>query len=480
MKNYVTVKMVVVVLILFLFSTSGLLSSSESLSSSSHQVYGIGEIDRHGRVTGAMGGTELMVEALKARLPGVLKRSVQISVSRVREVEKGKRRHILWLHDLPEDPESQHLKDKKSRDRFDVIVFVSEYQKRRYEKYFGVKFTNSVVLRNAIVPFSHKDIQKNKDGPLKLIYHTTPHRGLSILMLVFAELYKKYPKRIHLDVYSSFEIYGWKQRDKPFEALFDQCREHPGCKYHGFVSNKKIRGALREAHIFAYPSIWEETSCIAAIEAMSAGCEIVTSSLGALPETLGEYGIKYRHDSKDLEQNAIRFMNAMDVAIRTYWFHEAINRRRKMSLYAAREFGWGFPGWPEGRTEQWIRLLSSQISEFDVLPQRDEFNSDKKYSEALFVSGKRREMAGEIDKAVLIYEKSLQFRPRSSLLAVNLGIMKIRAGESMGHQELSLRGMKRLESVIEKGSSFRPLPRRRGGSIVRYGIAIRGVFWYVM
>ena len=148
----------------------------------------IGKIDEDGRVMGARGGTELMMEALTKRLPRTLKRAFKISASRVRDVRDDGKKHVLWLHDLPEDPESQHLKRKESRDRFAAFVFVSRYQQRRYERHFGIEFPNSIVLRNAIVPFKHNDVQKSR-GPIRLIYHTTPHRGLSILIPVFQELY---------------------------------------------------------------------------------------------------------------------------------------------------------------------------------------------------------------------------------------------------------------------------------------------------
>jgi glycosyltransferase involved in cell wall biosynthesis len=53
----------------------------------------------------------------------------------------------------------------------------------------------------------------------------------------------------------------------------------------GRTSNQEVRDFLKEAHIFAYPSTYEEVSCISLIEAMSAGLYCITNSYGALPET---------------------------------------------------------------------------------------------------------------------------------------------------------------------------------------------------
>lgn len=81
-----------------------------------------------------------------------------------------------------------------------MIALVSEWQKRRYEEYYGIDFgRQAVVLRNAIRPFGNTDGLKSKEGPIRLIYHPTPHRGLEILIPAFSEVYKKHGDKIHLD-----------------------------------------------------------------------------------------------------------------------------------------------------------------------------------------------------------------------------------------------------------------------------------------
>ena len=67
-------------------------------------------------------------------------------------------------------------------------------------------------------------------------------------------------------------------------------------------------------HIFAYPSIWPETSCIALIEAMSAGLLCVHSAYAALPETSANWTMMYPI-SEDHQQHCNIFADNLVSAV---------------------------------------------------------------------------------------------------------------------------------------------------------------------
>lgn len=267
-------------------------------------------IERNDLNKNARGGTELMQERLHSSIDPDLLSKFQLIPSRVRELEDDKKK-ILWLHDLPNDPESSHLSESKSRERFDKIVCVSDWQMQLYNLISNVPYSDCIVIKNAIDPIP---IQKKEyNGTINLIYHTTPHRGLEILVPVFEELCKLHDN-IHLDVYSSFEIYGWKDRDVQYQELFDRCRAHEKISYHGSVSNEEIREALVRSHIFAYPSIWPETSCLAVIEAMSAKNIVVCPNYAALPETCSNFAMMYPY-TENKNAHAVQFAHTLNNAI---------------------------------------------------------------------------------------------------------------------------------------------------------------------
>ena len=113
---------------------------------------------------------------------------------------------------------------------------------------------------------------------------------------------------IELDVYSSTEVYGEdfkKANDKNYQELYDQAKVLSNVNYIGYKPNEYIKEHLHEYDIFAYPSIWEETFCISALEAMAAGLYVITTDYGALYETCAEFSsyIPYQKNSLALAQN---------------------------------------------------------------------------------------------------------------------------------------------------------------------------------
>jgi glycosyltransferase involved in cell wall biosynthesis len=293
----------------------------------------------------AMGGTEMMKYGLYERLDPTLRDDVQIICSRVRKVDED-RPTILWLHDMFNDPESNHLQDEESRKRFEKLVFVSNFQKSQYDLAYGLRPSEGMILQNCIDPIEYK--AKSKDE-VRLIYHTTPHRGLDILVPVFEELVKHRPNVV-LDVYSSFDIYGWGERDADYEHLFERCRQHPNINYHGYQPNDVVRKALQDAHIFAFPSIWPETSCIAALEAMSAGCCVVHPNFAALPETVANFGVSYSmHEDANIHANT--FISVLIAAIDQIHTSEMENRMNFQKSYVDSFYNW------DVRIKQWEGLI---------------------------------------------------------------------------------------------------------------------------
>lgn len=300
----------------------------------------------------ANGGTELMQRRIHSSLDPDLLRHFQIIPSRVRELDEH-RKKIYWVHDLPGDNEVQHLKNEGWK-KFDKIVFVSHWQQQAYAAQLGVPYSAGHVLKNAIVPI--EDHEKSYDK-IRLIYHSTPHRGLELLYHVFDHLTKEFDG-LELKVFSSFDLYGWPQRDDNHKELFKLLEAHPCIDYSKSVTNEEIRGELQKSHIFAYPSVWPETSCLCLIEAMSAGLTCVHPSLAALPETsLGQttmYGF-----TEEIQQHVNRFYSYLKEVIRIYKDEKllAIHKEHLQNTKFLADEAYNL----DDRTHEWTQLLKSLL-----------------------------------------------------------------------------------------------------------------------
>lgn len=301
------------------------------------------------------GGTELMMSRLEDSMPIALLDRFQIVASRMTEPLDPTRIRILWLHDTADDPEVAHLASGGWR-KFHRLVFVSNQQQQEFIRKFGIPWSRCMVIQNAIEPIERPYQPRGEwDGKVRLVYTSTPHRGLNVLVAAFSELARRRDD-VHLDVFSSFATYGWGDRDSAFEELFQACRDHPNVTYHGSAPNDVVRETLAGSHVFAYPSTYQETSCLCLMEAMSADLVCVHPNLGALYETAAGLTLMYPFH-EDLNHHAGAFFQALSAGV-------DIARRRlegegwpesSQKGYADSRYSW------KNRSVQWRAFLESLL-----------------------------------------------------------------------------------------------------------------------
>jgi UDP-glucose:(glucosyl)LPS alpha-1,2-glucosyltransferase len=329
-----------------------------------------GKVKRNEVTERAFGGTELQLLALHEKLGEPFLEDFQIVASRVRELDQSKIR-VLYQHDLPHDMESEHL-DNEGWRKFHKIVFVSHWQQQKYIERYNIPWSHTVVLKNAIDPIDVDLDEKYKSPPeqINFVYHTTPHRGLRILVPVFSKIAERHDN-VHLHVYSSFEIYGWEKRNEDFEALFDQIKNHDKMTYHGFKPNNEVKEALKDMHVFAYPSIHLETFCIALVEAMSAGCVCIHPNQGALYETAANWTFMYNY-IEDINEHANQFYHMLDQTIGAFSQMNdpdlALNRLKGQKSYTDLFYSWDL------REMEWKDFLNSLRDLPREIPQDNVFD----------------------------------------------------------------------------------------------------------
>ena len=255
--------------------------------------------------------------------------------------------NVLWMQHYINQKETENLKNKEYINKLNYIVFNSNWNFENFKIQYKIPENKSIVLKNAINKIDFKNKTKDK---ISLIYHTTPWRGLELLLKVFKKINKE---NVELNVCSSTIIYGKKFHDsyeKKFQKLFDDCKNTKNVNFHGYKGNSSILEMLKEVHIFSYPSIWTETSCISAIEAMAAGCEVVTTNLGALKETCSPFA-KFVNFEKNLHNLELNYLSSLIDSINNFWSEDNQQKLKKQREKINQIYSW------ETRKVEWTDFL---------------------------------------------------------------------------------------------------------------------------
>jgi len=294
------------------------------------------------------GGSENQLRLLLKHLPDESFKDINLILNNTNNdlIEKDKI-NILWMQHFVNQEEVKNLESKDYVNKLDHIVFNSNWNFEKFQYQFKIPESKSVVIKNAIENIDSHEKPRDK---INLIYHTTPWRGLVHLLKVFKNLNLK---NVELNICSSTIIYGKKFDNilgKKYENIFEECKNTKNVNYLGFVENNKIINLLKNMHIYAFPSVWPETSCISAIEAMAAGCEIVSSNLGALYETCAPFGTFVTFD-KNFENFEKKYQKVLERSIENFWSEE--NQKKIKLQHEVINLTYS---WPE-RSKEWMSFF---------------------------------------------------------------------------------------------------------------------------
>lgn len=159
----------------------------------------------------------------------------------------------------------------------DASVCLSECQRERLAETLKI---SAEVIRYGV---NLDEIKPSSKIPARLIYCSTPFRGLARIPELWPRLKGRVPSAT-LHVCSGMGIYGQQTDDEAYQGLYDQLNSLDGVYVHGPLNEIELFEKLRNAQVFFYPCDWAETYCLALDEALAHGCYPITSGLAALGE----------------------------------------------------------------------------------------------------------------------------------------------------------------------------------------------------
>lgn len=208
----------------------------------------------------------------------------------------------LWMHDLHCGPDWDNVIGTDH----DKVLCLSAWARDRFLSYYtGVEAEKVVVTSNGLDMSRFEDSRlrpgdqhlpgpKMERLPLRVTWSSSPDRGLDRLLDMWPKIYDVYGAGSTLHVYYGFDT--WKRLADLHGLTGDLHRIHllesrlasmtsQGVIFHGRVGQQEIAESYLRSQLWLYPTTFEEVSCITAMEAQAAGCKIVASRWGALPET---------------------------------------------------------------------------------------------------------------------------------------------------------------------------------------------------
>lgn len=203
---------------------------------------------------------------------------------------------IVWLH-VPTlyapDFITKYFYNEDLTKNIKAYIVQSKFHKKDVVDNFGVDPDKVFILNNSFDPITYK----NKPTDIvNFIYVSQESRGLDILLESFFNIE---------DPNITLTVHGCGCSECSYGVDTNRYFKDTRIQFVGRTSKEEYVANLQRANIFAYPCKFEETAGIALMEAMSAGVKIISTDLGAVPETtLGFAKIIKRFPRETYKQNS--------------------------------------------------------------------------------------------------------------------------------------------------------------------------------
>ncbi len=264
-------------------------------------------------------------------------------------------RRYLWVHDIYAlgSPFGEEDLVRRHYDELDGIFCLSPWHASFFADIHGVPLEKIIVTGNGIdlERFERKVARQ----PGRLIYTSSPDRGLDTLLEIFPAIQALRPET-ELHIYYGFG--NWdaameRSGDHRARAMRDKILgllDQPGVFYHGRIGQDRLAEEFLKSDIWLYPTRFTETYCITALEAQMAGVACICTDLAALNTTVGDRGILIEGDaySEEYRERAIA-----EVC-------ELLENRKKRDELAARGREWARHQTWRARAREWAAIFATE------------------------------------------------------------------------------------------------------------------------
>jgi len=192
--------------------------------------------------------------------------------------------NIWWLHDLA--LHRQSLQVQSQLINLDRVFTVSEFHKQQISAVYGIPENFITATKNGIAYEEYEGLEQFEREPNSLIYASRPERGLDNLV----------GKDGIMDMLPNCHLYvcGYDntvpQMRQYYEYLWQCCDKRKNVSNVGALGKRQLAELMSRCMLYVYPTTFEDTSCMVALEANACGTPFIAFKTAALPETMKNAG----------------------------------------------------------------------------------------------------------------------------------------------------------------------------------------------